>query len=275
MKQDLCRPLERNWTGEKTLEIDFMKVEILFQDRKWEANLEEPIQLGIPIKPGEHPNCFFAPDIDIQPFRSGDFIGSVQAGAPVNFMNVKINPHGNGTHTESLGHISAAKIPIYNILKKHHFVAQVITVKPLKQVNGDSVLNDMACNISEIHKGIEALILRTIPNDSSKLTRDYSGNNPPYIDKELLFAFREIGIEHLLIDLPSVDREEDDGEMAGHKVWWNYPTEQYSNRTITEMIYVSEDVKDGMYLLNLQTMCLVLDAVPTNPTIYKLSERIV
>jgi kynurenine formamidase len=31
----------------------------------------------------------------------------------------------------------------------------------------------------------------------------------------------ESGIKHLLIDLPSVDKEKDEGKLLAHKAFWN------------------------------------------------------
>jgi hypothetical protein len=31
----------------------------------------------------------------------------------------------------------------------------------------------------------------------------------------------ESGIQHLLIDLPSVDKEKDEGKLLAHKAFWN------------------------------------------------------
>jgi hypothetical protein len=69
---------------------------------------------------------------------------------------------------------------------------------------------------------------------------------------------RESGIQHLLIDLPSVDKEKDEGKLLAHKAFWNVTDVNDLNldarleATITEMIYVPDNVADGSYLLNLQ-----------------------
>ena len=48
------------------------------------------------------------PMSDIQrPYETDEgFTGSVAEGGSVNFRNIAFNPHGNGTHTECLGHIT-------------------------------------------------------------------------------------------------------------------------------------------------------------------------
>ena len=87
---------------------------------------------------------------------------------------------------------------------------------------------------------------------------------------------REIGIQHLLIDLPSVDREEDEGKLLAHKAFWNVKNvdvlnvDARLNCTITEMIYVDDTFSDGSYILNLQIASFENDASPSKPILYKI-----
>jgi hypothetical protein len=83
----------------------------------------------------------------------------------------------------------------------------------------------------------------------------------------------ESGIRHLLLDLPSVDREEDGGQLLAHKAFWQYPHNTRTDATITEMVYVPNELRDGLYLLNLQTISLDLDASPSKPVVYAV-ERV-
>ena len=78
------------------------------------------------------------------------------------------------------------------------------------------------------------------------------------------------GVKHLLLDLPSVDREEDGGQLLNHHQFWQYPNEIRKDATITELIFVPDEVKDGEYLLNLQVTSLVMDASPSKPVLYEL-----
>ena len=108
---------------------------------------------------------------------------------------------------------------------------------------------------------------------------DYSGTNPPYLSSEAMKFLVEHGVQHLLIDTPSVDREEDDGILAAHHIFWgldadgNTLDESRNKATITELIYVPDEVKDGWYLLNLQIAPLELDASPSKPILYKLNPK--
>jgi kynurenine formamidase len=122
----------------------------------------------------------------------------------------------------------------------------------------------------------EALIIRTLPNLETKKSKNYSKTNPPYLSEEAAIFIREIGIQHLLIDLPSVDREEDEGKLLAHKAFWNVKDvtnlneDARMNCTITEMIYVEDEIQDGNYMLNLQIASFENDASPSKPILYKL-----
>ena len=80
---------------------------------------------------------------------------------------------------------------------------------------------------------------------------------------------REMGVKHLLIDLPSVDKEKDNGKLLAHKAFWNFPENPRFEATITELVFVPNDVQDGSYLLNLMIAPFHNDATPSKPVLYR------
>jgi len=247
-----------------------MKITVQHKKETYTSNLSKPLDISIPLG---HARCFYAPPVVTQPYKSGDFIGSVKKGAPVNFYNVELNPHGNGTHTECLGHITKKQESVNQKLKAFHYFSELITVDLTKKGKTDRVitLNNIKSALSEVET--EAVIIRTKPNRTSKLSRDYSGTNPPYLDKAAMRYLVKKNVRHLLIDLPSVDREVDKGVLASHHIFWDLEKGRKSSRsdcTITELIFVDNKIKDGLYLLNLQIAPLELDASPSKPVLYKL-----
>ncbi|MBR9920432.1 MAG: cyclase family protein [Bacteroidetes bacterium] len=251
-----------------------MIVSFQINDRKAKADLNHPLDISIPLVEGtEQVNCFYAPLYETSPVVAGDFIGSTEQGGPLNFKNVRINPHGNGTHTECVGHIARKAWSINQQLKRFHFTAKLVSLYPRKLENGDRVIlrEDLEDSIKK--NEVDAYVLRTLPNGSNKRTQNYSGSNPPYMEAAALEFLAEKGIKHLLLDLPSVDREEDEGKLAGHKAWWKYPNTESAGRadcTITELIYVPDHVPDGYYLLNIQIAPFEIDASPSKPILYPL-----
>jgi len=206
----------------------------------------------------------------LEPVVMGDWVGDVNKGGSVNFRNVFFNPHGNGTHTECVGHISKEFYTINQNLDRFMFVAEVVTILPVQLDNGDFVINRQQLQAAIEDVRPEALVIRTLGNGLNKLTTDYSNTNPPYILKDAIDYLNEAGVLHLLIDLPSVDRENDGGKLEAHHAFWNYPAQTQLHKTITEFIYVPNEVPDGTYILNLQIAPFENDASPSKPVLYRI-----
>lgn len=248
-----------------------MIINLQHRERLYRCDLSQPIDISIPVG---QVKCFHATDFSKSPYQSGDFVGSIRAGAPVNFFDITLNPHGNGTHTECLGHITEEQESINNILKQFHFIAQLVSVPIEKTPNGDQIISREALEHACPDHLPEVLIIRTLPNDTSKQTKDYSDTNPPYLSIEAMEFIVSKKIHHLLLDLPSVDREKDNGILAAHHLFWNVKDHRATTselyKTITELIYVPDTILDGLYLLNLQISSIALDAVPSKPVLYSL-----
>ncbi|WBA41013.1 cyclase family protein [Hymenobacter canadensis] len=245
--------------------------------RAYSFNPAAPLDISLPLAPGENQvNCFWAEPVQFDVIRVGDFVGSVALGGSTNYQRVHLTPHGNGTHTECYGHISPdPQATLNRCLRRFLFVARLVSVQPRPQPNGDQVvlLEDVR---RELEGGpaadvpLEALVLRTLPNHRAKRTRHYSGTNPTYLEPALAHYLAEHHIEHLLLDLPSVDREEDGGQLLAHHAFWQYPHATRTHATITELIFVPDEVEDGLFLLSLQPTSLELDASPSKPVLYAL-----
>jgi len=226
--------------------------------------------LSTPIRNGDNNvNAYFLNHPKFEPFRAGGFVGSVEQGGACNCEDITFNAHGNGTHTECVGHISKEHHTINTCLKSFYHHALVITVKPEKRDNGDYWIPHTA--IEQLNfETFDALVLRTEPNSDEKLTHMYSGTNPTYLDPALTGLLAEKGIAHIVLDLPSVDKEEDGGALLAHRAFWSYPDAPRLNATITELAYIPNEVKDGEYILNLQIAPFESDASPSKPILYPI-----
>ncbi|MDT7829415.1 cyclase family protein [Pricia sp. S334] len=253
-----------------------MKTSIQYDGESFQIDLSLPLDISIPLR-GEEQNvaAWGLPHPKITPHRDGDFIGKVSEGASVNFNDIAFNPHAHGTHTECVGHITEEFHSVNQNLDRFFFLAELISVAPELQ-NDEWVLSKHILEVA-LKKArsteISALVIRTLPNDRSKLTRQYSGTNPPYLLEEAAAYLLEIGVEHLLIDLPSIDRENDNGALRAHKAFWNFDGTLRKQATITELIYVPDGITDGPYLLNLQVAAFENDASPSRPVLYQISEE--
>lgn len=240
-------------------------------------DLSKPFDISIPLSnTAANPIAWYIEKPIIEPVRFGseasEWVGKVSEGSSTNFNNIFFNPHGHGTHTECLGHITKEFYSINQCLKQFLFVAELISVTPEK-VGKDLVIGkDCFASLAMT----EALIIRTLPNSEDKKSKNYSHTNPPYLTEEAILFLVEKGVKHLLIDQPSVDREEDEGKLVAHKTFWNVKDVNNLNPdarldcTITEMIFVDDAISDGTYLLNLQIASFENDASPSKPVLYPL-----
>jgi len=213
------------------------------------------------------------------PVAENGFIGEVAKGGSVNFRSISFNPHGHMTHTECLGHITEKVYSVNHTIRDYMCTAVVITIQPeeirnthdgkLDRIITSEQLTDALVGV----ESIDALIIRTLPNEISEKIKDYSNTNPAYIDVKSIDLLNELGVLHVLIDTPSVDRENDQGELLFHHAFWNVPENPRFDRTITEMIMVSDEVTDGSYILNLQVAPFENDASPSRPVLYKIKKR--
>ncbi len=246
-----------------------MELRLSLGDQVYRVDLSAPLDISLPLQPGlETVNCFYAPPAEFLPHREGNFVGAIDAGAPVNFFNIRVNPHGNGTHTECLGHIAPGGHTLAHTLRRFHLIARLISVYPQRQPNGDRTIEPE--QVSDALQGVDALVIRTLPNDEGKKQRHYSGTNPPYLSPAAAGLLAQAGIDHLLIDLPSVDKEEDGGKLLAHRAFWRYPERPRWESTISELIFVDNLIKDGLFLLNLQTVRIALDVSPSRPVLYPM-----
>ena len=116
-----------------------MKTIVKFNEQELAADMTNPIDISIPTNTEDSAVAWFVSKMKISPVINDRFIGSVKDGGDVNFRNIFFNPHGNCTHTESVGHISEKVYSVNNVLEKNHFIAQLITVNPVLLIDDLSV----------------------------------------------------------------------------------------------------------------------------------------
>ncbi len=245
---------------------------IFHAGKEYKVDFFKPIDISIPLRASKDcVSAWYVEPMKLEPVVMGEWVGDVNKGGSVNFRTVTFNPHGNGTHTECVGHISKEFYTINQSLDRFLFVAELITVLPSELKTGDFVITRKILeNLLSQSGKPEAVVIRTLGNSAGKLTAHYSNTNPPYILKEAIEFLNELGVQHLLIDMPSVDRESDGGKLEAHHAFWNYPAGTKLNKTITELIYVPNEVSDGTYILNLQIAPFENDASPSKPVLYQV-----
>lgn len=250
-----------------------MIASIHYQNSDFRVDLSKPLDISISLRGDEkNPIAWYLEHPEIKPVVDGNFIGKVSAGASVNFNNISFNPHAHATHTECVGHITKEPNFIQQHLKRFFFKADVISLEP--EIAGvDCIFRRAKFEKALKDSTAEAIIIRTLPNYIGKISKYHSHTNWPYLEEAAANFLREQGIDHLLIDQPSVDKEKDEGKLLAHKAFWNYPKEIRYHATITELIYVPKKIEDGAYFLSLQPASFENDAAPSKPVLYKILER--
>ena len=243
---------------------------IQYNSKKLQIDLSKPLDISIPLRAStNNVNAWYLDQPKIEPVKDGEWVASVADGADVNFNNIWFNPHAHGTHTECVGHITKKVHSINQQLKQFFYLAEVITVAPEKK-GKDFVISKKQLQFALGNKKRDAVVIRTIPNTIEKLSQHYSHTNPPFLLSEAAIYLRDKGVKHLLIDLPSVDKEQDNGELLAHNAFWNTAGRTRMDATITEFIFVPNTVLDGTYFLNLQIAPFENDATPSKPVLYNI-----
>ncbi len=245
-----------------------MLCRINIDNKVYQFNWETGIDVSQSFGPGgANPLAFYLPPATREPVRVGDFVGSVPEGGSANCDFIKFCPHGNGTHTECFGHINAGRQSINQNLPNGLYCCQLVSVVP-QQIDDDWVITkELIAN--KISTPSDAVMVRT-QLDAMQIGVNWSGSNPPYFAADALEYLKNLGVEHLLTDLPSVDREDDGGKLSAHHSWWNTRGELRNRATITELIYVPKVVADSLYILQIQVAPMECDAAPSRPILFPI-----
>lgn len=272
-----------------------MWMEIGVAGRRWRVQLDTPIDLAMPLDfEGPQPSLWGLPRAGVEPVCVGAFVGDVRAGGSVNCATVTVTPHGNGTHTESVAHITDIALAPHTLVSPGLCTALLVRVPSValdvsgEHYDGTSASTDRVVTREQLIVGwarawdvaacepmasIDALVVALTPSPHWRTRGE--DPNPPYFTVAAMDWLREHVTRHLLVELPSVDRADDGGGTPNHHRFWEVPaggvhTEAPSQRTITEWLDVPEDASEGLYLLELALPAWLTDAVPSRPQLYRL-----
>lgn len=269
-----------------------MKIVADIKGKIYDIDISQPHNIAIPLKfNGEQPNAYGVEKATSRPCEADKLVGDTRRGGSCNFEQYKFIPHCNGTHTESVGHLTFERISVHESLNDAFIPATLISVEPEKK---DETNETYSVELDETDRLVtrkslenalqtadenflEGLIVRTLPNEESKLTREYLTEIPPFFSTEAMLFFREKRVKHLVCDLPSIDRIYDAGKLVNHRIFWNIEQGRFEtgenslfSNTITELAFVPEKIKDGTYILNLQIAAFSADASPSRPVLFEV-----
>jgi kynurenine formamidase len=275
-----------------------MIAELSYGGQKVRAALDRGVSLAIAVEFGAPGTRHFGAGAPTsQPFAIGSFTGSVATGASANCATVTLTPHCHTTHTESVAHLVREGGDAWRVVPRGLLPAVVVSVVPEsaressetsepEPFGTDTLISKRRLraawpmgrpSMEKIPDPV-ACIIRTLPNEPGKRTRDYTDLVPPYLTREAVEWLVEKRIEHLVLDVPSLDRTHDDGHMVGHRLFFGLPRgstargdASRSRATITELAFVPDEVHDGPCILALSVPAIGGDAVPSQPIVYPLA----
>jgi kynurenine formamidase len=260
-------------------------------------DLARVVDVSVPVRFGEaESRAFSLPAATTAPVAVGSVVGDVRRGGSCNCETHHFTPHADGTHTEGPGHLLARRLPVR--VDDVVCLAALVRVRPrplgdvADEHSGNHRHDDLVVDVTSVREALDAVVVdAALPvgvasptavvivtgSGDARRTARFSGTNPPYLTVEAAAHLRERGVRHVLVDLPSLDREDDGGLLAAHRAFFDLPVgvgaadvdgdadEAPLPRTVTELIAVDDDVAVGLYALFLQVPSMLADAVPSRP----------
>lgn len=263
-----------------------------WQGVRFDMDPLQSVSLAISLEfEGSQPGFFGAPRARRKALEAGGFTGDTRQGGSCNCEVLQITPHCNGTHTECVGHITEERATVLSQIGTVLCPALLLSVNPARlDSTSDSgptkaESHDLVICRAALENAMKrltpatpprALIIRTLPNGRDKMTRDWMTGPPPaWLTREAAAWLVGRRIDHLLVDQPSVDRPDDEGELVTHRLFWGLPAGSRKlteatrpDASITEMIFADNETQDGLYLLDLHYPDFTSDAVPSRPILY-------
>jgi arylformamidase len=248
----------------------------------WDVSI--PVRFDAPVG-----RAFHLDAATTEPVRGGDFVGDTRLGGSCNCELHHLCVHEAGTHTEHAGHLLSARAPMSMVWVPPVMRCGLVRVQPKRlaevedAVAGNHADDDHVIDVQTLvdacaqQPPTPALMLVTAPREQ-RLHQLHSGNNPPYLTVDAMAWLRARGVQHLLVDLPSVDREDDGGLLAAHRTFFSLPPRgspeppvaNVAPRTITELIAVPSELPADVYALFLQMPSWGADAAPSRALLGRL-----
>jgi kynurenine formamidase len=265
-----------------------VRLELTLGGLRYHAHPERAASIAIPIRfEGDALTAFGAGPASSQAVSGPGFVGDTARGGSCNVGELHLIPHCHGTHTECVGHLTDERVSVDLVLRGTLFPATLVTLAPEPATGhpeadaavaapGDRLVSARAL-AAVLGRApdpfLRAVVIRTTPNAPAKLAARYDGAAPPpYLTAAAGALLADLGCDHVIVDLPSLDRMADAGKLAAHRAFFGLPAgsralgaARRAHATITELAFIPDEVADGRYLLDLQLAPLASDAAPSRP----------
>src|SRR5437868_14890869 len=91
-------------------------------------HFKNPIDISIPLDfGGPQPNAYCVETASSRACEYGSLVGDTRRGGSVNFEQITLIPHCNGTHTECVGHITNERISVTECLREFFMPALLVS----------------------------------------------------------------------------------------------------------------------------------------------------
>jgi len=278
-----------------------MKLKTEINGEHYQVLLEQAQSIAIELDfEGPQPNHFGVAAASAKAYEAGSFVGDTRRGGSCNCDEITLVPHCVGTHTESIGHVTDDHKALIDCPVDTLTAATLISLTPISPSQdemGNSYQPDLVDTDHFISKQqlesklgslednqqnefLTTLVIRTLPNPPSKQFNQYGADcQPAFFSNQAMEFISRLPVKNIIVDFPSIDRMNDDGTLSNHRLFWELPPagkelKENSNiqRTVTEMAYIKDHIKDGNYLINIQFPAWKTDAIPSKPSLYPLKK---
>jgi arylformamidase len=252
--------------------------------KNYHVDMAHPHDISLAVRfDDKQTRAFGAPSAKREAFVDKGFIGDVKKGGSCNCDLFTFSPHLHGTHTECVGHIADTPIFVNDVIKNRLIPATVISVAS-EEARKTKDSYSPACRPNDLLITADILELQLLERKPDFLealvirTGKAGETLPPFFSIEAMHYLNECGVQHLLVDMPSIDRLDDEGKLTNHHIFWGIApgshavdVKNISPKTVTELIVVSNTIRDGQYLLNLQVAPFASDAAPSRPVLFEVT----
>lgn len=274
-----------------------MKAQIQIGEEQLTFDVNQGQSLSRPLDFGSSFAQFGADPPRRTPLQVGAFVGDTKQGGGCNVDRLQLVPHCHGTHTETVGHIVHEEVTLADLAIPHWLLCAVVSVTPAEARHTDDsytpqpAVDDLLVTEAALATAWDAVqssagaaathTYQAAPQRAlivrCQETPDSTAALPPYFSSSAIRWCQALAVDHLLVELPSIDRVVDEGLLTNHHLFWQVPEGTHTltaasakHKTITELIDVNFSYADGIYLLNLQVPEFQVDAAPSRPVIFPL-----
>ncbi len=260
-----------------------MTINLEYNNQTYQINLNDGVSISIPVQfnKNEHPKFYDESDPEKQYYQSDGVKYDVNQDAGCSVPLIKMNIHCSGTHTETAAHVFKDSHLISDIANLNFIPTTLVTITPEVNMNekyhvpvdaNDKMITKkiLAKHIDENTLFTDCMIIRTLPNNEDKKNKNYNKNYHPFFSNDAIHFLKENGVRHIVVDTPSIDRFDDGGQLANHKIFFMDQDSTINKNTITELAFIPDKCTDGKYFICIGTPNFKLDAAPSNPIIYKI-----